>query len=104
MAFYTAQQLDSRNIGSVVKFHSDGMRVHGILELMETGAKEIELTLQGGGETYLLDPTDKVDVILTSEAAFALHSKNALEQIRDMLAEALPSVTKSVPALALVSA
>lgn len=102
MALYTAQQLDSRNIGSVVKFKSDGTLVHGILELMEVTTKEVELTLQGGDVTYLLLPTDKVDVILTSEAAFALHGKNALEQMRDMLAEVLPSFSK--PALQLVGA
>lgn len=91
MAIYTATQLDSRNIGSVVKFMSDGTRVHGILELMETSADTIELSLQGSDEVFLLGPTDKVDVILTSEAAFALFSKNALESVRDMLTELIPA-------------
>jgi len=101
---YTADKLDSRNIGSVVKFQSEGMKVHGVLELMETNVKEIVLTLQGADEVYVLEPYDKVDVILTSEAAYALHAKNALEQMRDMLAEALPNFKPAARELSLVSA
>ncbi|WP_024816936.1 hypothetical protein [Arthrobacter sp. 31Y] len=93
--YYPANKLDSRNIGSVVAFRNDGMKVHGILELMETNAESVELTLQGSEETFLLEPADQVNVILTSEAAYALHSKNALESIRDMLSEALPLIPKT---------
>lgn len=86
MASIYAGQLEARNIGSTIRFDWEGRRVFGVIAIVEKDVAAVDVTLGTSGDVYELDATEMVDIHLTAEANFLLHTKNTMEQLLTTIA------------------
>ena len=91
MATYRADQLDARNIGSILNFtDSEGVEVFGRLEMIERHPQGfVSLTIEGDDEPFEL-PNHVIVVTQRSSAdSQILHLRSAIESLTSSLAAAL---------------